>query len=82
MPRNSQESSIGVLNFIEFALDNTKTPEKIKCLCKKCYFRKTLISCDVFDHLLLIKGGGFLQGYTTCMSHAWGTIPKLEFLGT
>jgi hypothetical protein len=60
MPRNSQEFRIGVLNFIEFALDNTKTPGKIKCLCKKCYFRKTLIPHDVYDHLLLVKGGGFL----------------------
>jgi hypothetical protein len=69
MPRNSREFRIGVLNFIEFALDNTKTPGKIKCPCKKCYFRKTLIPRDVYDHLLLVKGGGFLQGYTTWVMH-------------
>jgi hypothetical protein len=34
MPRNFQEFRIGVLNFIEFALDNTKTPGKIKCLAR------------------------------------------------
>jgi hypothetical protein len=60
MPRNSQEFRIGVLNFIEFALDNIKTLGKIKCPCKKCYFCKTLIPCDVYDHLLSVKGGGFL----------------------
>jgi hypothetical protein len=47
MPRNSKEFRNGVLDFIDFALQNTKTPEKIKCLCRKCCFRNTLIPSDV-----------------------------------
>jgi hypothetical protein len=56
------------LGFIEFALQNTKTPEKMKCLCKMYCFRNTLIPRDVYNHLQSEKGG-FLQGYTTWVMH-------------
>jgi len=75
MPRNSKEFKNGVLDFIDFALQNTKTPGKIKCSCKKCCFRNTLIPRDVYDHLLSAKGG-FLQGYTTWVMHG-GQYPSV-----
>jgi hypothetical protein len=69
MPRNSKEFRNGVLDFIEFVLENTKALGRITCPCKKYYFRKTLIPHDVYNHLVWGKGGGFLQGYTTWFFH-------------
>ncbi|GLT55221.1 hypothetical protein SLA2020_283620 [Shorea laevis] len=68
LPRTDPNYRNGVLDFIQFALENTTTPGKIVCPCKKCYFRNTLTSRDVYDHLVSGKGG-FMQSYTTWYMH-------------
>jgi hypothetical protein len=57
MPRFDPKYRNGVLRFIEFALEKTNTPGRLVCPCNKCYFQKTLPSSDVYNHLVLGKGG-------------------------
>jgi hypothetical protein len=68
MPRFDPKYRKCVLDFIEFALENTKTPERLICLCKKCYFHNNLTSSDVYSHLVLGKWG-FMGSYTTWFMH-------------
>ncbi|XP_077237173.1 uncharacterized protein LOC143878834 [Tasmannia lanceolata] len=66
LARNEPAYTLGVVEFIKFALANTVYGNKFKCPCVNCANIQLVGVKDCFDHLII---DGIMKGYTRWVFH-------------